>query len=253
MDCSSEEALIRMKLQAFAEVKSLEFDLPKRILWVYHQEGLAEVEKAIQDLNLGGELVGSEAVESAPGENEAKQRKLLWVVLVINFVFFGLEMGFGWLSQSMGLVADSLDMLADAVVYGLALFAVGAAVGRKKKVAQLAGIFQVLLAVIGIVEVVRRFVGAETMPEFGTMIVVSGLALVANGACLVLLQSSRSKEAHIQASMIFTSNDVIINLGVILAGALVHWTDSRLPDLAVGSIVFVIVLLGARRILSLAK
>jgi Co/Zn/Cd efflux system component len=34
----------------------------------------------------------------------------------------------------MGLVADSLDMLADAFVYGLSLFAVGAAVSRKKRV-----------------------------------------------------------------------------------------------------------------------
>jgi Co/Zn/Cd efflux system component len=93
----------------------------------------------------------------------------------------------------------------------------------------------------------------EKMPDFGTMIFISILALIANGVCLYLLQKSKSKDAHMRASMIFTSNDVIINLGVMLAGLLVFWTDSRFPDLVVGVIVFGLVLFGAKRILSLAK
>ncbi|HAS57040.1 MAG TPA: cation transporter, partial [Algoriphagus sp.] len=60
-------------------------------------------------------------------------------------------------------------------------------------------------------------------------------------------------EAHMQASMIFTSNDVIINSGVILAGLLVYWFNSKLPDLIIGSVVFALVLQGASRILKLAK
>jgi len=74
------------------------------------------------------------------------------------------------------------------------------------------------------------------------MIVVSILALAANGLCLYLLQKSKSKEAHMQASMLFTSNDVIINLGVITAGLLVHWLNSNKPDLIIGTIVFVLVI-----------
>ena len=88
---------------------------------------------------------------------------------------------------------------------------------------------------------------------FQTMIIVSILALAANITCLYLLQKSKSKEAHMQASMIFTSNDVIINSGVILAGLLVYWFNSKLPDLIIGSIVFALVLQGASRILKLAK
>jgi Co/Zn/Cd efflux system component len=85
------------------------------------------------------------------------------------------------------------------------------------------------------------------------MISVSILALIANGVCLYLLQKSKSKEAHMKASMIFTSNDVIINAGVILAGVLVLLTQSKYPDLIVGSIVFLIVVRGAIRILKLGK
>jgi len=153
----------------------------------------------------------------------------------------------------MGLVADSLDMLADAFVYGISLFAVGGTLVRKKKIAKIAGYFQITLAVVGFVEVLRRFLGVEKMPDFSTMIIVSVFALIANGICLYLLQKSKSKEAHMQASMIFTSNDVVINLGVIIAGVLVNYLDSNKPDLIIGTIVFVLVIQGAIRILKLAK
>lgn len=86
------------------------------------------------------------------------------------------------------------------------------------------------------------------------MIVVSVLALIANGVCLYLMQKSKSKEeAHMKASLIFTSNDVIINLGVITAGLLVNWLNSSKPDLIIGAIVFVLVIQGAIRILKVAK
>ena len=91
------------------------------------------------------------------------------------------------------------------------------------------------------------------MPNFQTMIIVSSLALIANSVCLYLLQKSKSDEVHMKASAIFTSNDVIINIGVIIAGILVQFTHSNKPDLLIGSIVFLIVVQGAFRILKLAK
>jgi Co/Zn/Cd efflux system component len=153
----------------------------------------------------------------------------------------------------MGLVADSLDMLADSFVYGMSLLAVGSSLIRKKTTAMIAGYFQMTLAIIGFIEVLRRFISIEKMPDFSTMIIVSVLALIANCICLYLLQKSKSKEAHIQASMIFTSNDVIINIGVIIAGVLVNWLNSNKPDLIIGAIVFILVVQGALRILKLGN
>lgn len=253
MDCPSEEQLIRMKLQNFDTVKSLEFDIPNRKLNVYHNGNPEHVFSALETLKLNTTLISTEKTDVVNGTDTGNnQRKLLLTVLVINFLFFGLEMSFGIFSNSMGLIADSLDMLADSVVYALALFAVGGTIARKNTIAKLAGYFQILLAIIGFVEVIRRFVGLEEMPDFKTMIIVSILALIANILCLYLLQKNKSKEAHMQASMIFTSNDVIINSGVIAAGFLVNWLDSVYPDLIIGAIVFVIVARGAYRILKLA-
>lgn len=253
MDCPSEENLIRIKLDGISEVKNLDFDIPNRKLSVFHEGEVALIESSIKDLNLGGRRQSTEESDELEFEDPAKQRKLLWTVLAINFAFFAVEMTTGWVSGSMGLVADSLDMLADSFVYGISLFAVGAATTRKKNIARIAGYFQIALAILGFSEVVRRFIGVEEMPDFSTMIVVSILALTANGFCLYLLQKSKSREAHMQASQIFTSNDVIINLGVIVAGVLVYLLGSNKPDLIVGTIVFIVVVRGAIKILKVGK
>lgn len=255
MDCPSEENMIRMKLDGLVVIKKLEFDIENRNLTIFHSENDDEILSRLEALNFGAKLSNSETIEESELvlEDSNVQSKLLWSVLIINFVFFIIEMSTGVISKSMGLVADSLDMLADSFVYGLSLWAVGSTVLRKKKVALWSGYFQLSLALLGIIEVVRRFIGSEEMPDYRIMIGVSIFALIANAACLVLLQKSKSNEAHMKASMIFTSNDVIINGGVILAGVLVLLTQSKYPDLIIGSIVFLIVVRGAVRILNLGK
>ena len=253
MDCPSEENLIKLKLNDFHEIVNLDFDIANRKLTVFHQGNLQQIEKAIDELNLGSKVISNEESDQTVFSEQSNQRKVLWIVLIINFTFFLIEMITGLISRSMGLVADSLDMLADAFVYAISLYAVGGTLQRKKSIAKIAGYFQITLALIGFVEVVRRFIGMEAMPDFRTMIIVSVFALVANAVCLYLLMKSKSNEAHMRASMIFTSNDVIINLGVILAGVLVLWLNSSLPDLVVGSAVFILVVFGAARILKLAK
>lgn len=253
MDCPSEENLIRLKLKEVENIAKLDFDLSERRLTVYHSGNLNSIESAITGLNLGGKKILTENSNQTTFTEEANQKKVLWAVLIINFSFFLIEIIAGFISGSMGLVADSLDMLADAFVYGISLYAVGGTLQRKKNIAEIAGYFQITLAVLGFVEVIRRFFSVEGLPDFQTMIVVSIFALIANAFCLYLLMKSKSKEAHMRASMIFTSNDVIINFGVIVAGILVLWLQSDLPDLVVGSIVFMLVTFGAVRILKLAK
>lgn len=253
MDCPSEENLIRLKLGNKSGIKGLKFDLEKRELTVFHTaEALELLTDSLEELKLGSRRIStSESLEAI--SDEKNQVKLLWTVLLINLAFFVVELAVGLISKSMGLVADSLDMLADAGVYGLSLLAVGAPLRRQQQVAGLAGIFQIILAVLGFSEVLRRFLGTEHFPDFRMMMSVSFLALLANAYCLYLLQKSKSSGAHLKASMIFTSNDIIINLGVILAGVLVVMLNSQIPDLLIGGVVFVLVSFGAVRILKLAR
>lgn len=255
MDCPSEEQMIRMKLADLTNINSLDFDIANRQLTGFHTDNHDQIFMRLDNLKFDTSIIHSVTVGNYEimNDNSDREKKLLWQVLGINLFFFALELTTGFISNSIGLVADSLDMFADSIVYGLALFAVGGAMTRKKNIAKSAGYFQLTLALFGFMEVIRRFVGLETIPAFQTMIVISILALIGNGLCLYLLQKSKSKEAHMQASMIFTSNDVIVNLGVIVAGGLVYLTNSKYPDLIVGTIIFFIVGQGAFKILKLSK
>ena len=255
MDCPSEENLIRMKFEGLSQIKHLKFDLNRRELTIFHENNINEIEENLKQLNLGHKKLYTKKTDRISfDQNHNNQRRVLWSVLIINLVFFILEMSYGLFSKSMGLVADSLDMLADSFVYAISLIAVGKSLLYKKTIAKIAGYFQIVLALIGLGEVIRRIINPVEFPNYLTMIIISIFALIGNGICLYLLQRSRNKdEAHMKASLIFTSNDVVINLGVILAGLMVYWLNSSVPDLIIGSIVFFIVSKGAFRILSLGK
>lgn len=253
MDCPSEEQMIRMKLDGILQIKELKFDIPNRMLEVIHEDEIDPIETSIDDLNFDSTRLETADVEWTASKDQGIQRKALWIILVINFGLFVVEIATGFISNSMGLVADSIDMLADSLVYGLSLYAVGSHLARKKSIAKISGYFQLSLAVLGFVEVIRRFLGAGDVPVFQTMIVISIIALAGNVASLLILQRAKTDEVHMKASMIFTSNDIVANLGVILAGVIVFYSNSKIPDLVIGAIVFFLVARGAFRILKLAK
>lgn len=258
MDCTSEEQLIRMSLGGIGPSVGLEFDIPSRKVTVFHEDNLREIQENIESLGLGARLINSQrikkddflnAIASVKAGDESEARVLKWL-LVINGCMFVFELVAGYFAQSTSLIADSLDMFADAGVYGLSLYAVGRNAQLKLRAAHISGWLQVLLAVGALSEVIRRFIfGSEPVSEL--MVGIGGLALIANISCLVLLAGSKEKGVHMKASWIFSANDVIANIGVILAGFLVALTGSSYPDLLVGLLIGFIVMNGARRILNL--
>lgn len=184
--------------------------------------------------------------------DSAEQARILWIVLGINAAMFVAEFVAGLIAQSTGLIADSLDMLADAAVYGVSLYAVGRSAGLKRRAAMLSGVLQVMLALSVAGEILRRMiVGSEPEPTF--MIGVSLIALVANVICLALIAKHRDGEVHMRASWVFSKNDVIANVGVIAAGGLVLLLDEHWPDLVIGSLIVIVVFRGGISILADAK
>ena len=257
MDCPSEERMIRLALNGFEDIRGLSFDLSDRRLKVVHDGEAEPITAKLATLGLGASLqetaaADPESIKALGGtaiSAEQESGTLRWL-LGINAVLFVAEMTAGLIAHSTGLIAESLDNFADAAVYGLALYAVGHSVKMQVRAAHLAGVLQLILAVGVLAEVVRRFVfGSE--PESLVMMGIAFIALIANTTCLLLISKHREGGAHMKASWIFSANDVVINLGVITAGALVAWTGSNYPDLIIGSIAGVIVLNGARRILAL--
>jgi Co/Zn/Cd efflux system component len=256
MDCPAEESLVRTALEGADGVLRLRFDLPGRSLTVWHEGDAGGVLQLLDALQLGARLEQTGEVEertlprAAGPAADAAEARTLWTVLAMNAAMFVVEGIAGWFGESTGLLADGLDMLADALVYGVALYAVGREPALKRRAARLCGWLQVALAAAALAEVFRRaVVGSEPAPPL--MAAVSVLALGANVTSLLLVARYREGGVHMKATYICTTNDVLANLGVIAAGGLVAWTGSAIPDLLIGAAIAAVVLRGALRILKL--
>ncbi len=263
MDCPSEEKLIRLALADMKEVDLLQFDLAGRKLTVFHETEPVLLLRKLAPLNFGAEIHGTSHMseleetlllteKAKASGNEKAEIKVLWILLAINAVMFVAEIAWGLISQSTGLIADAMDMFADAAVYGISLYAVGKVLSLQRKAARFSGYAQLALALFALAEVIRRFAfGSDPEPSY--MMVVSLVALIANAICLVLINKHRSGGVHMKASAIFSANDVIANCGVILAGALVSWTGSRIPDLVIGFVIAAVVFRGSLAILKISR
>lgn len=172
----------------------------------------------------------------APDANNQQERRLLWTVLVLNAVMFVIEFSAGWLAQSSGLIADSLDMLADAAVYSVSLYAVGRAASHRARAAMLNGGLQLLLGLGVLVDVARR-IWLGSQPQALTMSTISILALVVNVSCFLLLFRFRQGDINLRASWICSRNDMIANLGVLVAAGLVAWLGAAWPDWFIGALI----------------
>lgn len=165
---------------------------------------------------------------------DPRQRRTLWIALALNAGMDVVGFVVGWWAQSTGVFADALDMLSDATAYAIGLLAIGRTPLFKRRAAQLSGTVLLVLGVGVIGEAVRRgTIGSE--PASTWMMVAASLSLVVNLAVLRMLRPIRQGEVHLRATWIFTRADVVANIGVLLAAALVLLTGSRFPDLVVGA------------------
>ncbi len=162
------------------------------------------------------------------------------------------EFAAGWIAESTGLIADSFDMLADAVVYGLSLAAVSRTDPGRAKTATVSGVFQLTLGMGALGEVARRSILGSS-PEPTYMVLVAAVALAANAACLRIIAKHRDEGVHMRASYIFSQNDVLANAAVIVGGVLVAATGASIWDLIVGAGIGILVMSGGVRILRAAR
>ena len=257
MDCPSEEQIIRMSLVSLKSIRKLEFDIPKRIMAATHEGSEIDILNRITPLNFDARVISTLSLEEnnlplIESQNSEDESRILKILLGINFLMFVVELIAGLNAQSTGLISDSFDMAADAVVYGISLYAVGKTLSHQQRAAALSGWFQFSLAGLAFLEILRRlFFGSD--PNSQLMIGVSIIALIANVTCLYLLMKHRNGAVHMRASWVFSTNDVIANTGVIIAGVLVYYTQSPWPDLIIGTLVSIVVTRGAISILNLSK
>lgn len=185
-----------------------------------------------------------------PGD--AAERSTLKWVLGINAIQVLVAGTVGILADSTGLLGAALDNLGDAAVYVVSLYAVGRTVAAKARAARLSGVLLIVLAVVLLGEVSRRFVTGSD--PIGLAMILTALANAATNLInLRLLRAHRDRGVHLRATWIFTTNDTIVNAGTVFTGVAVMLFKSPLPDLLIGLLVAGIVIKGGWEILKQAR
>jgi Co/Zn/Cd efflux system component len=173
---------------------------------------------------------------------------VLTAVLVVNAAMFFVEFGAGVFAGSAALMADSVDMLGDAFVYGLSLYALSRGARWKAGAALAKGGF-ILVFGLGVLVEVAIKLATNVPPSSPVMLEVGGLALVANLSCLALLWRYRNHDVNMSSTFECSRNDVIANLGVLAAAGGVALLRSPWPDILVGTAIAVLFLRSALRVL----
>jgi Co/Zn/Cd efflux system component len=186
-------------------------------------------------------------------DGSERQRRVLWLVLGINAGMFLVEFGAGLLAHSTALLADSVDMLGDAIVYGFSLYAVARGAVWWARSALLKGLIMAAFGVGVLVELALKIIRG-VVPMADVMGGVGAIALAANMFCLYLLWRSRNDDINMASAWICSRNDVLANVAVLIAAAVVALRGSVWPDIVVGLLIGALfmssafnVLRGARR------
>ena len=190
----------------------------------------------------------SKASELERLAQQADQRRVLVIVLVINAVMFFVEFGAGLVAGSTALMADATDMFGDALVYGISLYALARSHRWKAGAAMFKGAFILVLGVGIAINVVVK-IRSGVPPSSDLMLAFGALALIANLICLRLLWRFRSLDVNMSSTFECSRNDVISNVGVLVAAGAVALFASPWPDILIGSAMAALFLRSSLRVL----
>lgn len=165
-------------------------------------------------------------------ETITRDRKILWIVLALNFAMFIVEIWQGLAANSTSLLADSMDFLSDSFSYGVTIYVLARPLKMRAHASLLKASLMLLLAAGALGQGAHNLIHQQT-PEYLTMGWVGALALMVNVSSAMLLYRSRGRDSNMRSVWLCSRNDAFANVAIMLAAALIFFTGSLWPDLVV--------------------
>ena len=234
MDCAKDAAEIeRAARSAGVAEGDVKVSAATHIMTLWIADGdLPKVRPALDATGYGFEKIEDGDTSSDPAYKDPSYRRALWIVVALNLGYGVVEMFGGFLSGSQALKADALDFLGDGAITFLGLLAIGWSLTWRARSAMIQGVFLGLLG-LGVVGSTLWRVLNQTTPEAGLMGAFAVGALIVNILAVLPLLKHRKGDANMRAVWLFSRNDAIGNLAVVIAAGLVAWLGSAWPDLIV--------------------
>ena len=242
MDCSACAAKIEATARSVAGVRDARVSIASQEMTIRTEDGsapLSEVERSIN--GLGYRLARIDADDNDDDLPDISHvtpayKRALWIVVLLNAGYGVVEIVGGFLAGSQSVKADALDFIGDGVISFLGLIAVGWGLAARAKAALLQGIFLGLLGVGVLIATVYRVL-VHHQPEARLMGILALIGLVVNVVAAVVLLPHRQGDANVRAVWLFSRNDAIGNVAVVIAALLVAWTQTPWPDLVVAVVI----------------
>lgn len=184
---------------------------------------------------------------------ERLRERQIWtlrIVLLVNASMFLVEISAGWIAGSTALLADSLDMLGDALVYGFSLYVVALGPVWKARAALMKAVVMAAFGLSVLAQAVYKMIFPE-LPAYLTMGGIGALALGANAFCFMLLWRHRGEDLNMDSVWLCSRNDLFANSGVLFAAWAVWYAASPWPDILVGLLICALFLHSAWHVIRL--
>lgn len=240
MDCAHDAAEIERAVAAVGGVELVKVSVATQVMIarVASPNVLSGVETAVTRIGYLLARLGDESDDESPrsGSITSAYKRALWIVVLLNVGYGIVEAVGGFLAGSQALKADALDFLGDGLISFLALLAISWRLAWRARVALLQGLFLGTLG-IGVVASTAYRVLVLNRPDAELMGVFGGIALFVNLAAAVVLIPHRTGDANARAVWLFSRNDALGNLAVVVAAGLVAWTGTPWPDLIVAAVI----------------
>ena len=182
------------------------------------------------------------------------------IAVALNLVFVVVEGGFGFMSNSVALIADAGHNLSDVLglvcAWGALLlgrrppgakFTYG--LGRSSVLAALANGVLLLLACGAIAwEAVSRL-GSPPEVAGRTVMIVAAIGIALNGISAWMLHAGSHGDLNRRSAYIHMLGDAVVSAGVVLSGLLIIWTGWSLIDPLVSLVIVAVILVSTWRLL----
>ncbi len=191
--------------------------------------------------------------DTSRAETDPAYRRALWTVVALNVGFGLVELVGGFIAGSQALKADSLDFIGDGSITLVGLLALGWTTTTRGRIALVQGLFLAALG-IGVIGFAawRSFSGLPPQAELMGGIGIVALAINVSAA-LILARFRDQGDATSRAIWLFSRNDALANVAVIVAAVLVGWTGSAWPDVLVAGVIAFLFLHSASEIIRDAR
>jgi cobalt-zinc-cadmium efflux system protein len=196
---------------------------------------------------------GQDHTHGGHAHGPARHDRAFAIGIALNLAFVAAEFVFGFLSQSLALIADAGHNLSDAAGLLIAWFAAWLArkpatalrtygYRRASILAALANAALLIAAVIWIfAEAVQRFFMPQPVASM-TVIAVAAIGVVINTATALLFMRGREHDINIQGAFLHMAADAAVSLGVVAAGVLILYTNWLWLDPAISIAIALVIL-----------